>query len=471
MKMRFPLVLLWSSSLLGFTCGTGFLYQFPASALQHNYPDQNSASASASYSSRRNWCQFTVTKTVTCQVQNGSETVVQRVYQSCRWPGPCTNLVRTVLRPIYKMSYRTATTLEWRCCPGFTGSNCEEECMNCTRLAAIAERISSLEAKINTLQVAEKPSENDLPITRTTAAGNEDYLPYAIPLISPGSIFRKPIKSTLGSKGDNNEEKKTRGLPGIPGPPGSIGPVGLPGSKGDRGEVGKVGPTGPPGPIGPRGPKGETGNPGLPGPPGPPGPPGAPISLPEGVLYSLQPNSDRENGEPHLISTITDTIMSGLPGPRGPQGPIGPPGPRGLAGPMGNPGQQGKPGHPGQFGGKGHKGDQGEKGEPGVAGEQGLRGPPGEPGLKGEDGNKGDDGEAVQQLREALKILAERVLILEHMIGIHDTLSFVEPGSGQDILGSITSKNLKQKSEQQQKYHQTLDIFSSLLDDSESSQN
>ncbi|CAJ0968707.1 unnamed protein product [Ranitomeya imitator] len=94
----------------------------------------------------------------------------------------------------------------------------------------------------------------------------------------------------------------------------------------------------------------------------------------------------------------------------------------------------------------------------------------GEPGLKGEDGHKGDDGEAVQQLREALKILAERVLILEHMIGIHDTLSFVEPGSGQDILGSITSKNLKQKSEQQQKY-QTLDIFSSLLDDSESSQN
>lgn len=28
-------------------------------------------------------------------------------------------------------------------------------------------------------------------------------------------------------------------------------------------------------------------------------------------------------------------------------------------------------------------------------------------------------GEGVQQLREALKILAERVLILEHMIGIH----------------------------------------------------
>ncbi|KAI6074250.1 Collagen alpha-1(XXVI) chain isoform X6 [Aix galericulata] len=57
---------------------------------------------------------------------NGSETVIQRVYQSCRWPGPCANLVRTLIRPTYKMSYRTVTTLEWRCCPGFTGSNCEE---------------------------------------------------------------------------------------------------------------------------------------------------------------------------------------------------------------------------------------------------------------------------------------------------------------------------------------------------------
>lgn len=35
-------------------------------------------------------------------------------------------------------------------------------------------------------------------------------------------------------------------------------------------------------------------------------------------------------------------------------------------------------------------------------------------------------GEAMQQLREALKILAERVLILEHMIGIH--------GKGKNIL-------------------------------------
>uniref|UniRef100_A0A8B9GMY9 Collagen type XXVI alpha 1 chain n=1 Tax=Amazona collaria TaxID=241587 RepID=A0A8B9GMY9_9PSIT len=73
----------------------------------------------------RHWCHYTVTRTVSCQVQNGSETVIQRVYQSCPGMG-CPGNYRTLIRPTYKMSYRTVTTLEWRCCPGFTGSNCEE---------------------------------------------------------------------------------------------------------------------------------------------------------------------------------------------------------------------------------------------------------------------------------------------------------------------------------------------------------
>lgn len=48
----------------------------------------------------------------------------------------------------------------------------------------------------------------------------------------------------------------------------------------------------------------------------------------------------------------------------------------------------------------------------------------------------------MQQLREALKILAERVLILEHMIGIHDPQATPEGGSGQD---AALRANLKMK--------------------------
>ncbi|NXS85221.1 COQA1 protein, partial [Erpornis zantholeuca] len=411
--MQLALLLSWCCCLHGCALGTGFLYQFPASTLQHNYPEQSSGSPGSGFASRRHWCHYTVTRTVSCQVQNGSETVIQRVYQSCRWPGPCANLVsyRTLIRPTYKMSYRTVTTLEWRCCPGFTGNNCEEECMNCTRLADMTERLNTLEAKILLLEAAERSPalENNLPITGTTATWYDELLPDAFPLLNPGTVLRK----TVGSAGQV-------------GPPGPVGPTGLPGPpgpKGEKGQPGERGPAGPPGMLGPQGPRGLPGETGIPGPPGPPGPPATPslpLTFQQGVLYSLQPTAEKEKAHPkHRGTSQTQGHIPGASGPKGPPGPIGAPGSQGL------------PGSPGQPGPKGSKGDRGERGEPGK---------------KGEEGDKGADGEGVQQLREALKILAERVLILEHMIGIHDSLSSIEPGSGQDgIPGSPLRTSIKIK--------------------------
>ncbi|XP_062947859.1 collagen alpha-1(XXVI) chain isoform X2 [Cynocephalus volans] len=400
--MKLALLLPWAyCCLCGSALATGFLYPFPASALQqHSYPEPGAGSPGSGYASRRHWCHHTVTRTVSCQVQNGSETVVQRVYQSCRWPGPCANLVRTLIRPTYRVSYRTVTALEWRCCPGFTGSNCDEECMNCTRLSDMSERLTTLEAKVLLLEAAERPSgpDNDLPAPQSTPPPwNEDFLPDAIPLAHPGPRRRRPT-----------------GLAGPPGQTGPPGPAGPPGSKGDQGQTGEKGPAGPPGLLGPPGPRGLPGEMGRPGPPGPPGPAGSPglsPNGPQGVLYSLQPPTDKDNGDSQLASAIVDTVLAGVPGPRGPPGPPGPPGPHGPPGPPGTPGSQG------------------------LAGEQGMAGPSGEPGVDGEGGEKAAtsaEGEGVQQLREALKILAERVLILEHMIGIHDPLASPEGGSGQD---------------------------------------
>lgn len=33
---------------------------------------------------------------------------------------------RTHFRPMYKISYKTVTELEWRCCPGYQGHDCME---------------------------------------------------------------------------------------------------------------------------------------------------------------------------------------------------------------------------------------------------------------------------------------------------------------------------------------------------------
>uniref|UniRef100_A0A3P9QEV1 EMI domain-containing protein n=1 Tax=Poecilia reticulata TaxID=8081 RepID=A0A3P9QEV1_POERE len=176
----------------------------------------------------RNWCPHTVTKTVTCQVQNG--TILQRVYQTCRWPQGCSGgSYKTVVRPSYKVVYRTVTSLEWKCCPGFSGTACGEGrlakvsysprcisacilqlktrtfwlsgCLNCSRITALSEKLSSLEAKVKAVSE------------------------------SLGKITRKP-----GSQG----------LPGPSGPPGNVGAKGPPGAPGSKGL---------PGPAGNRGPK------------------------------------------------------------------------------------------------------------------------------------------------------------------------------------------------------------------------
>lgn len=33
---------------------------------------------------------------------------------------------RTLVRPVYRVTYRKITSLEWRCCPGFHGEDCRE---------------------------------------------------------------------------------------------------------------------------------------------------------------------------------------------------------------------------------------------------------------------------------------------------------------------------------------------------------
>ncbi|XP_068767387.1 EMI domain-containing protein 1 isoform X2 [Struthio camelus] len=382
---------------------------------------------------RSKWCSYTVTRTVSCHVQNG--TFLQRVFQSCRWPLACSGgSYHTIVRPMYRVAYKTLTALEWKCCPGHTGANCEEDshaylalrdaappstaprrtplrptafsgCLNCSRLGELTARLSALEAQVARLSVAEG--------RRAAAAQGRP---------GSGQLWGRPA---------------ARGSPGQEGRAGPRGPPGPDGDAAGRDPAGPPGemslpatghpptfallflPAGPPGPPGAPGRDGARGPPGEKGAPGPPGPPGPPAPMGPAIARMPDPR------DPLLSNTFTEAAggivgPAGPPGPVGPMGPAGPPGPIGLPGP---PGPHGKAGAPGAAGPRGEKGDRGPQGYPGSRGQDGAQG---EPGPRGEPGEKGTWGEGLHQLREALKILAERVLILETMIGLYEP----EPGSG-----------------------------------------
>ncbi|KAM5246229.1 EMILIN-3 isoform 1-T1 [Ctenodactylus gundi] len=73
-------------------------------------------------------CAYVVHRNVTCILQEGAESYVKAEYRQCGWGSRCSGTVmyRTVLRPKYKIGYKTVTDLAWRCCPGPTGEGCPE---------------------------------------------------------------------------------------------------------------------------------------------------------------------------------------------------------------------------------------------------------------------------------------------------------------------------------------------------------
>ncbi|XP_016074778.1 PREDICTED: EMILIN-3 [Miniopterus natalensis] len=73
-------------------------------------------------------CAYVVHRNVTCVLQEGAESYIKAEYRQCGWGPKCPGTVtyRTVLRPKYKVGYKTVTELSWRCCPGLTGEGCPE---------------------------------------------------------------------------------------------------------------------------------------------------------------------------------------------------------------------------------------------------------------------------------------------------------------------------------------------------------
>ncbi|XP_053736504.1 EMILIN-1a isoform X1 [Synchiropus splendidus] len=100
-------------AMLRQTCGLG-------------YVESTIQSGHRAASRHRNWCAYVVTRTVSCVMEDGVETYIKPDYQRCTW-GQCPRVAyRTYRRPRYKVAYKMVTEMEWKCCYGYSGEDCQD---------------------------------------------------------------------------------------------------------------------------------------------------------------------------------------------------------------------------------------------------------------------------------------------------------------------------------------------------------
>ncbi|XP_040905192.1 multimerin-2a [Toxotes jaculatrix] len=75
-----------------------------------------------------NWCAFVQRRVVTTAVLCGTEKYIIKSQSPCLSGSPNCPMVLYKLstQPMYTQSKKTITTLQWRCCPGHGGHNCED---------------------------------------------------------------------------------------------------------------------------------------------------------------------------------------------------------------------------------------------------------------------------------------------------------------------------------------------------------
>ncbi|KAL4698462.1 hypothetical protein H8959_011119 [Pygathrix nigripes] len=77
----------------------------------------------------RNWCPYPMSKLVTLLALCKTEKFLVHSQQPCPQGAPDCQRVKVMYRmahkPVYQVKQKVLTSLAWRCCPGYTGPNCE----------------------------------------------------------------------------------------------------------------------------------------------------------------------------------------------------------------------------------------------------------------------------------------------------------------------------------------------------------
>ncbi|NWV44497.1 MMRN2 protein, partial [Grantiella picta] len=100
---------------------------YPSSVISHQ-EERGDFEAASPQSRNGNWCSFMQSRLVTYIEACMKEKYIVNSQQPCPNGAPdCQKIMyRTALKPVYQVKQKVLKSLQWKCCPGFIGKDCEQ---------------------------------------------------------------------------------------------------------------------------------------------------------------------------------------------------------------------------------------------------------------------------------------------------------------------------------------------------------
>ncbi|KAM7052980.1 multimerin-1 [Acridotheres tristis] len=88
--------------------------------------DANSKASGFETTRGKNWCAYVHTRLIPTVVVDNLETFSSGRAKPCTWQiGSCAQRSQTTTHQAYRIKHKIVTSLEWKCCPGYSGQNCQ----------------------------------------------------------------------------------------------------------------------------------------------------------------------------------------------------------------------------------------------------------------------------------------------------------------------------------------------------------
>ncbi|XP_063262101.1 multimerin-2 isoform X2 [Prinia subflava] len=101
---------------------------YPSSVIFSHHEERGDFEGASPQPQNGNWCSFTQSRLVTYIEACMKEKYIVNSQQPCPNGGPeCQKIMyRTALKPVYQVKQKVLKSLQWKCCPGFIGKDCEQ---------------------------------------------------------------------------------------------------------------------------------------------------------------------------------------------------------------------------------------------------------------------------------------------------------------------------------------------------------